>query len=92
MRPLLEHLFGSLSTYSAALLKNNLDRLLYLLWLAVLNALHDQIGKDSEVSTNVRTYVHDVNFSPDVGLQSSMAVMFLNGEEESQCRYIKKRK
>lgn len=50
VRPLLEHLFGSLSTYSAALLKNNLDRLLYLLWLAVLNALHDQIGKDSEVS------------------------------------------
>nr|XP_045584883.1 BAI1-associated protein 3-like [Procambarus clarkii] len=48
VRPLLERLYASLSTYSAALLKNNLDRLLHLLWLAVLNALHDQIGKDSE--------------------------------------------
>ena len=50
VRPLLERLFASLSTYSAALLKNNLDRLLYLMWLAVLNALHDQIGKDTDVS------------------------------------------
>ncbi|XP_045109688.1 BAI1-associated protein 3-like isoform X3 [Portunus trituberculatus] len=59
VRPLLERLFASLSTYSAALLKNNLDRLLYLLWLAVLGALHDQIGKDTEekqVTFFVRLY------------------------------------
>ncbi|XP_069958195.1 BAI1-associated protein 3 isoform X2 [Cherax quadricarinatus] len=48
VRPLLERLYASLSTYSATLLKNNLDRLLHLLWLAVLSALHEQIGKDSE--------------------------------------------
>ncbi|XP_071549430.1 BAI1-associated protein 3-like isoform X3 [Panulirus ornatus] len=48
VRPLLERLYASLATYSASLLKNNLDRLLHLLWLAVLTALHDQIGKDTE--------------------------------------------
>ncbi|XP_069995655.1 BAI1-associated protein 3 isoform X6 [Penaeus vannamei] len=48
VRPLLERLYASLATYSAALLKNNLDRLLHLLWLAVLNALTEQIGKDTD--------------------------------------------
>ncbi|XP_064115164.1 BAI1-associated protein 3-like [Macrobrachium nipponense] len=48
VRPLLERLYASLSMYSAALLKNNLDRLLHLLWLGVLGALHQQIGKDTE--------------------------------------------
>lgn len=51
VRPLLERLYASLATYSAALLKNNLDRLLHLLWLAVLNALTEQIGKDTDVRT-----------------------------------------
>ena len=51
VRPLLERLHHSLTQYSAALLKNNLDRLLQLLWQAILVALLDQIIKDTEVST-----------------------------------------
>ncbi|XP_047741537.1 BAI1-associated protein 3 [Hyalella azteca] len=54
VRPLLEHLRTALTVYAAALLKNNLDRLLHLLWQAVLLALTHQITKDSEIANNLR--------------------------------------
>ena len=52
VRPLLEYLRSALTVYSASLLKNNLDRLLFLLWQAVLLALSQQITKDSQVTYN----------------------------------------
>ena len=53
VRPLLLHLTGALSVYSDALLKKNMQRLLHLVWQAVLSALLYQFTKDSEASWTV---------------------------------------
>lgn len=58
VRPLLEHLHASLTQFSMALLKNNLDRLLALLWQDILNSLVEQIGKDTEVRYTYSKFWH----------------------------------